>query len=56
MQVLSMFEVEAVSGAADASAPIDNPGSEWGKTVNDAAQLAHNVGVAIGSWLYDVTH
>jgi hypothetical protein len=53
MQVLSMMEVEAVSGAADTTAPIDNPGSEFGKTVNDAAQLINTVGTWIGSHLYD---
>lgn len=56
MQALSMMEIEAVSGAADTSAPIDNPQSEFGKTVNDAAQLINTVGTWIGSKLYDITH
>ncbi|WP_180852423.1 hypothetical protein [Stenotrophomonas maltophilia] len=53
MRELTIFEVSEVSGAASLAQPIDNPQSEYGKTLNDAAQLLDNIGSAIGIWLYD---
>jgi len=56
IRVLSLEAIGMVHGGASLAQPIDNPQSEYGRTLNDGAQLLNNIGSALGIWFYDITH
>lgn len=56
MRALALKEVTFVSGAGTLAAPITNPQSETGKTINDIAGGLSEFGGWLGGAIYDATH
>lgn len=56
MKTLSEQEIRQVSGGGDLRRPVDNPESEYGKFLNDAAQVLHDFGSWLGRKAAEITH
>ena len=54
MRDLSSMEISNIFGAGTLAEPITNPGSEWGRMVNDAARGLNDFGHWLGGAIADI--